>query len=243
MKFSTVLIAIQARSTSHRLPDKVLAYINDKRVLDHVIDAAKSAANYMNRYTDKTGILVKVSLLIPYGDKIEAEFRKRVHIIQGPEDDVLTRFMMAYQHTEANYVCRVTGDCPLIHPYIISKHIKYAVMNDYDYVGNGDEDLRTAIDGMDCEVISEKLLNHIHTEATAKEDREHVTLMARTQRKALKTLGFRHGISMPILDLSDMKLSVDTKEDLERVRERFDSGETKYSRAVETYGKQHVHRY
>lgn len=238
MKMTSVLIGIQSRSTSTRLPGKCFEMIGQKRLLDHVIDAAKGAANYMNRYTAKSGVLVRVAILIPYGDKIETEFKKRAHIIQGPEDDVLKRYKMAADECEADYIVRVTGDCPLIPPYLISKHIKIAVMNEYDYVSNCDENSRTIIDGVDCEVISKRMLDHLDETATTKADREHVTTKARREPPNWAKRGFVGGF----FDHSAIKLSVDTLEDLERVRAEYASLNHRISEAERRYGKQFVHR-
>lgn len=238
MKFTTVLIGIQARSTSRRLPGKCFEMLGDKRLLDHVIDAAKGAANYTNRHTAKSGVLVKVSLLIPFGDPIETEFNRRCNIMHGPENDVLARYKSAADFHEADYVVRVTGDCPLIPPYIIAKHIKLAVMNEYDYVSNSDENSRTSLDGIDCEVMSKKFLNHMHEHAKDPSDREHVTSMGRREPPVWAKLGCVTGF----FDQSNIKLSVDTKEDLERVRAEHESLKKRLSDAERRYGKSAVHR-
>lgn len=173
-----VLIAIQARSTSQRLPKKCFEPMGNKRVLDHVIEACRRSATYSNRYAYKKKYQITVALLIPEGDIIKRVF-DHVDIIEGPEFDVLTRFGIAQNKYDADYICRITGDCPLIPPYVITKHISLAVMCEYDYVSNVDEACRLSLDGVDCEVMSKRMLNWLVANSTAPSEREHVTLLAR----------------------------------------------------------------
>jgi len=58
-----ICIGIQARSTSKRLPNKALQMVGDKPLLQHVIDACKKSALYMNRH--QTREVVQVAVLTP----------------------------------------------------------------------------------------------------------------------------------------------------------------------------------
>jgi spore coat polysaccharide biosynthesis protein SpsF (cytidylyltransferase family) len=210
-----VAIGIQARSTSERLPSKVFADVCGKPMLKWVIDAAKDAAGYLNRPGPSKNIEVSVTLLIPTGDPIKAAFGDNVRIIEGDEHDVLSRYQKLAEYHNADYVVRITGDCPLIPPPVITKAVHVAVKNRVDYVSNVDERLRVSFDGMDCEVISRSLLEFAHVNATSKADREHVTtFMRRVGLPAYFTTAHIIGY----VDLAGFKLSVDTEEDLERVR-------------------------
>ena len=242
MNFSTVLIGIQARSTSKRLPGKCFEMIGDKRLLEHVIIAAKSASHYLNRHTDRSGILVKVALLVPTGDPIKTEFDGFCHIIQGSEDDVLGRYRLGADSTDADYIVRVTGDCPLIPDYVISQHINIATKNAYDYVSNTDEEYRTSLDGEDCEVISKRMLRYIDEKSTAKHDREHVTPYVRRMTFETKPDWAKIGTTIDRFDFSNIKYSVDSQDELETVRRQFNSRNGKDNGAISKYGKSNVHR-
>jgi spore coat polysaccharide biosynthesis protein SpsF (cytidylyltransferase family) len=100
-------------------------------------------------------------------------------LIAGDEQDVLSRFVKAQELTNADYIVRLTSDCPLILDFIISKHINVAVLNDLDYVSNVDEQVRLVFDGMDCEILSKNALKWLDVNAKTKEHREHVTLALR----------------------------------------------------------------
>lgn len=232
-----VLIAIQARSGSTRLPRKAFELIGESRMLDHVIDSCKSAIGYL-RSRRSVISSIDVAVLTPHGDPIVEAFSGRCRIVEGSEHDVLQRYSWAAADLGPDFIVRITGDCPLIPDYLIAKHITTAVVNAYDYLSNVDEDSRTAIDGHDCEVISRKLLDWLDDEATLPADREHVTLMARREPPPWAKLG----VVVHYHDQSAIKLSVDTPADLKAVREAYDARAKKLSYAQRKFGKNAVHR-
>ena len=151
---------------------------------------------------------------------------------------MLSRYAKAAALFESDYIVRVTGDCPMIPSYLISKHVTLATKNSYDYISNAYGDNRTSLDGVDCEVISRRLLDHLHKEATEVSDREHVTTLAKRSPPRWAKLGCVIGF----FDHSDIKLSVDTKEDLERVRDEYSKISRHLLEAERRYGKSSVHR-
>lgn len=234
-----VSIGIQARTDSDRLPGKVNLDLGGKPVLERVIDAAKRSALYLNRKSHVTGIKVDVYLLTPVGDELVARYRSRVQVIEGPHLDVLARYMELVSLAQPDYVVRITGDCPLIPPFVITKHIQTAVNQKYDYFSNVEPAVRTAIDGFDCEVISRRLIEYGHAQAVSADEREHVTLFLRRRRPEWAT----YGAMIDYLDLSKVHLSLDTIEDYERIRAQWDSIERKTRRARDLYGEKNVHRF
>ncbi len=229
-----VIIGIQARSGSTRLPRKAFELISGKTMLDRVIEACKKAATYSG---SREHLAIRVAVLTPVDDLIVEVFQGRCDIVQGPEQDVLTRYRMALDKYDSDYVVRITGDCPLIPPYMISRLISLAVSHDYDYISNVDPRFRTSLDGVDCEVISARLMKFLHDQAASPEDREHVTLMARREPPDWANVG----AVVSHFDHSNLKLSVDTAEDLERVRAAFAAADGKYRLAINTYGQHKTH--
>ncbi len=237
-EMTNVIIAIQARSNSQRLPRKVFQMIGDKTILQHVIDACERAAGYLNKHTFKSRVAVKVCLLIPEYDEIKDAVGRAVTVIEGPELDVLTRFKLGADKLNADYIVRVTADCPLLPPYIISKHIKVATMNRYDYLSNVDTTSRTFVDGLDCEIMSFQALKWLDENAKDMSQREHVTTLLREKPPTF----LRTGQFVSFIDHSDVKLSVDTIEDLQRVREMYKTVNSKVDLAIRLLGKNAVHR-
>lgn len=202
--------------------------------MERVLMPCKAAAAFLARHEHE----VTVAILTPEGDRLAGEQWEGVEVVEGPEDDVLTRYAMAVQRFNPELVVRVTGDCPMHEATIIGKHVGYAVGRGYDYISNVDPRFRTALDGVDTEVISSRLLVDTHRRATEAADREHVTTLIRRDPPLWARMGFVCGF----FDLSDIKLSVDTPEDLERVRGAFDSAADKYHQALRHFGRKDVHR-
>lgn len=232
-----VSIGIQARSTSTRFPGKITQKIGNKTVLQHVIEACLRASTYLNNWNSRK-ILTDVAVLIPYGDPIKERLSSEISVIEGPEEDVLSRYMMLLNQRQSDFICRVTGDCPLLPSFIISKLITIASVGNYDYLSNVHEKCRTSPDGHDCEVLSKKAMVHLDETVKNKEDREHVSL------------AFRHspppwgivGNIVNFLDLSHLMLSVNTPDDLNHVRTEFSDVETKVMNSYALFGKKHTHR-
>ncbi len=208
-------------------------------MLRHVIDACDKAAYYTNRFSDKSKISVSIAVLCPEGDPIVSAFESRVKIIEGPEEDVLARYKLMTDQMKADFIVRVTADCPLIPPFLIGKHIKVATKGRYDYVSNVDEQIRTSADGLDCEVISRPLLNFTFENATDPKDREHVTTFIRRNPPDWARTGHVIGF----YDMSKTKISVDTPEELTFVREQYSKIKKACEKAERMHGKENLHRF
>jgi len=214
--FKKVSIVIQARSTSSRFPGKIFERIGNKQILQHVLDACYNCASYINAYSASHGLVCGVAIAVPKGDILIPQYSKHT-IIEGPEGDVLTRYQMAAEKLESDYIVRITSDCPFIPPYIISKAINYGVKENFDFITNADPRFRTSPDGHDCEVMSRRLLTWLNENAKEAKYREHVTnyLIEHLPPWAKKVdiIGFA--------DFSSIKLSVDTREDLVRLTDMY----------------------
>lgn len=206
-----VLIAIQARSSSKRLPGKSLMDFDGMKLIEYVHEQARLACSHINKNSHFTQIRASVALLIPVGDPIKEAMAGNM-IIEGPEDDVLRRYEMACNAFYPDYVVRLTGDCPQLIPTIITKHITSAVGFNLDYCSNTFDDLRTYEDGLDCEVLSKKAFEYIIRGATSDYDKEHVTtFIKRTPPKWVK-----FGAILGHRDQSHIKSSVDTQEEFDQ---------------------------
>jgi spore coat polysaccharide biosynthesis protein SpsF len=91
-------------------------------------------------------------------------------ITTGPEDDVLARLYDSARMFNADIIVRITSDCPLIDPEVVTETVEYFKSNSYDYIYN----VPRYPDGMDVEVMSMEALSRTEKMATSKTDREHV---------------------------------------------------------------------
>jgi spore coat polysaccharide biosynthesis protein SpsF len=135
----------------------------------------------------------------------------RVATVRGPEDDVLHRFRLVLDTYPSDMVVRVTADCPLTDPAIVDLAVDRLRATGADYVSN--TLVRTYPDGLDVEAFTAEALIAANADATDVAEREHVTpyIYRRTRRFRLRNL-------RTALHLGDERWTVDTAEDLERIR-------------------------
>lgn len=202
-----VVIIVQARMTSTRLPGKVMKVVRDKPLLSFLIERLKRV-ELADRLVVATTTNADDQPIIDFCEQ------NRVLYFRGDELDVLKRFYEAAHAFSADVIVRVTGDCPLMDPEVVDHAIRYYLDRypEYSYVSNTHK--RTLPRGMDVEVFSLDLLEQAHRNATEKADREHVT------RYMYKEPGqFSLGDLPSKKVLSHYRWTVDTKEDFEFVRE------------------------
>lgn len=161
---------IQARMGSTRLPGKVLMKLQDKSVLEHVIERVKQA-----KLIDE--IVVATTTLSEDDVLYEAAMRYGVHVYRGSSDNVLSRYYEAAKQAEAHVIVRITSDCPLIDPIIMDEVIEFYNNNRYNIVTNAGNILkeRTYPRGMDVEVFSMESLEIANNNAEKVHQFEHVT--------------------------------------------------------------------
>lgn len=247
-KDTRVSIGIQARSTSTRLPGKISKSIGTRTLLERVIDAGESCASYINRYSFSNRIHCGVFVLVPEGDPVlDSLHGHKDKLIAGDENDVLSRYVHMANETNADFIVRVTADCPVIPHFVIFKGVNVAVKNGLDYVSNVadiDETMRTSIDGHDVEVLSRRALDWLDINAIGK-DREHVTSLLRALPPPpnIRFGGLFGHVDFYHPDFKNVKLSVDTEEDFQRVVGMHESLEDKISKYRTIYGKHSVFRF
>lgn len=229
-----VLIGIQARSTSTRLPGKVSRRLYNKPMLSWVLNAAFDSASYISKKSQGR-IKPLVMILCPVGDPIAAQYNK-IMSVQGPEHDVLNRYCKAAKNFKADYICRLTSDCPFLTGFLITSHIHRCFNKRLDYLSNADEETRTEADGRDIEVFSAKALKWLEANAKTPEELEHVTLKIRRD----KPEELRRGHCLNRLDMTDLKISVDTEEDFQNAEERIERFFRKKFKAEQDVGEENV---
>lgn len=194
------MILIQARSTSRRFPRKHFAPLNGSTLLDVLISRVRLAMPF--------------AFVIPFDDPLKAALRERgVPYFEGPEEDVLKRYMLAMDRYDLSWCIRVTGDCPLVSPQDIFWMGCTCAGAKVDFGSNA---LQAPTDGQEIEFISRRMMEYMHTHATG-DEREHVTKHA-VVNEAKLAKDFRY-YAAPIQYgwQACPKVSVDTAEDLERV--------------------------
>lgn len=194
---------------STRLPEKVLIDVCGKPVLWHMLNRL--------RFSDKISDIV---LAIPdsaHDDRLE-DFAKEFgfQCFRGSEEDVLSRYYEAAVRFGADVVVRLTADCPLVDPRVTERVVKEHLNSGADYTSNIIK--RTYPRGLDTEVFNYDVLEKANKEAKQDYEREHVTpyIYRHPEIFKLKSVEASGKLRRP-----DLRLTVDTEEDLRLIREIF----------------------
>ncbi len=121
-----VVAIIQARTSSTRLPGKVLKRVNGKSILEILISRVKRSrrlnslmiATTENKDDDKV---------------VEVAKELGVEWYRGSEEDVLKRFVDAAKRAEAEVIVRITADNPLTDPELMDKLVEAHLKSQADY--------------------------------------------------------------------------------------------------------------
>ena len=111
-----IILVIQARMSSTRLPGKILKSIGGMKVLDYIINRIKNIKD-IDEYWIATSNNKN-------DDIIEKLYKSKINVYRGDEEDVLSRFYDLATNTKAQVIIRITADCPFVDKSIISKAIK-----------------------------------------------------------------------------------------------------------------------
>ena len=122
-------IIIQARTDSSRLPRKVLSKIQSKPMIWHVINRAKKVKNVQQ-------IILATSTNLCDKPLVKIAEKENILAFTGSTNDVLDRYYQASLKFTADPIIRITGDCPLIDPQVITKMLDFFQHEKYDLISN-----------------------------------------------------------------------------------------------------------
>ena len=205
-----VIAIIQARMGSTRLPGKVLLDLAGEPVLARVVNRSQRATMLDEVVIATTTESRDEAIVELCSSRGWAHFR-------GSEDDVLDRYYQAAKKHHADIVVRITSDCPLIEPEIIDLVVQELLKDgSLDYVSNTLPP-RTFPRGLDVEAMTFKTLERAWQEDKNSAWREHVTLYIYRNPEKFNIKAITND-----KDLSHMRWTVDTLEDLRFVRYIYD---------------------
>lgn len=161
-----IVVIIQARMGSTRLPGKIMKDLCGKPVLWHIYNRLS--------YSKKKNKIV-IATTGNKEDDIVEQFCKEnnIHSYRGSESDVLLRYYESAKLYCADIIIRITSDCPLIDPQILDSMIEQFDTINVDYLSN--LLMRTFPRGLDVEIFTFHALEKAHQEAKKVYEREHVT--------------------------------------------------------------------
>lgn len=172
---------IQARMGSSRLPGKMMLPLGGRETITRVTERVMNAET-IDEVVVATTTKKPDSLLADYARDIGAS------VYRGSESDVLKRMVTAALEYEADVVCRIAGDCPVVSPEIVDYAIPLLEQENVDYVSNKLE--RTFPFGLDVEVFTRESFVQIERIANRPKDREHVTVYYREHPEKFSLYNF-----------------------------------------------------
>jgi spore coat polysaccharide biosynthesis protein SpsF len=177
MKTATCIV--QARLGSTRLPAKVLLPLpNGRTVLEEVVwrckhirgvDLVICAVPDTPESDPLKRILLRPDNAVGLG---EYGLCHTVTATAGPESDVLARYADAAEFCGAEYILRVTSDCPLLSPAQCELVLDKVLSGEHDFAANSGPGSYSL--GWSCEAFTADLLRQAGEHATDPSDREHV---------------------------------------------------------------------
>jgi spore coat polysaccharide biosynthesis protein SpsF len=205
-----ILAILQARSTSSRLPGKALLPLAGEPMILRQIERV--------RRSKRIDRLVVATSDEASDDELAAVLEGAgVAVFRGPLEDVLTRFVGALEaFGPADYVVRLTGDCPLADPALIDAVIDKVVAEGADY-GSDTPPRRTFPKGLDVEVMTSQALRAAAGRAESPEEREHVTWALHRRPDLYRQTFLSQGA-----DEGDVRWTVDFPHDYDFVRAVYD---------------------
>jgi spore coat polysaccharide biosynthesis protein SpsF len=161
---------IQARVSSTRLPGKVMLRLpgrSGKTVLEHVVSRVAAAKG-----VDEVVVATSFN---SEDDAIERLFRGGgIKVFRGSLHNVLERYYLAAKESRFNHVVRITADCPLTDPEIVSLCVKQHHETNADFTTAGAIE-RTFPIGIDIAIMTFGALEKAYREAALNHEKEHVT--------------------------------------------------------------------
>lgn len=203
---------VQARMGSTRLPGKMLMELQPERtVIGYLLERLKTCP-------DLDAVILATSVHALDDPLAELAGRLGVSCFRGSESDCLERVYGACLANGVDVMARVTGDCPLVPPDVVSAMVRHFLANRdrLDYLSN--RQFTDYPEGTDVEVFNADSLALAAREARSPREREHINYFFLDQPDRFRIRYFNHVAGE---DFSRFKLSIDTSADLERARALF----------------------
>jgi len=203
----TVIAAVAVRLKSKRLPRKAIRPLYGQPLILRLTERISAASS-----VDK---IVWCTSVDPEDDRLELlAAESGIEIFRGHRLDVLSRFISVMEMFQGTHLVRVTGDNPLTDPvnidWLVTNHIK----KDSDY---------TCCDalprGTKAEVFSRSILRRLGKDVNDRNATEYLTIMARALKNTSINLEDAYH---QVIARSDIRLTVDTKEDFNVVQSIYE---------------------
>ena len=206
-----IVAIVEVRMTSSRLPGKHFLQVNDKPILQHLVERLKTVEN-ISRVVLATTENSTDDVIVELASKLG------VDSYRGSELDVMGRVLGSGEKFNADVICEVTGDCSIIDVALVDQLIETYLLNSVDYVSDGQSGLPV---GMTSQVFSLNALRRSYAMTQDLLDLEHVTLHIRRNPDIFSSI---YIVAPNHLRWPELMLTLDEKDDyvlLKKIIEHF----------------------
>lgn len=196
---------VQARMGSTRLPGKVMLPVDESNPVILYVIKQLQQSKLCNQIIIATTIQSEDEKIVEFAEK------KSIAYFRGSIEDCLDRYYQCAKKFGLSTIIRITCDNPLIDPMLVDDAIELFRSGNYDYVTNCKP--RTFPQGTEVEIFSFEALEKAWKNAKKLSEREHVTPYFYNNPDKFSIFNIKNKE-----DISDLRWTVDRKEDLEFVR-------------------------
>lgn len=209
-----VVVVVQARMGSTRLPGKVLAEVAGAPVLARMLERVTAACT-------ASDVVVATTWATQDEPIRELCAAAGVRVVSGHPTDLLDRHFTVGLATGADAVVKIPSDCPLIDPAVIDRVIGHFLVDPgrWDFVSNLHPP--SYPDGNDVEVMTMAALETAWREARRPLEREHTTpfLWDQPERFRIGNVAWETGHDLS----ASHRFTLDYGEDLAFIRAVYDA--------------------
>lgn len=174
-------VIVQARQGSTRLQNKILLSLDSKN---------NCSLDYIYERISKSKFVNKIIFAIPKKNYELLNYlkKKKYNYYIGSEKNVLDRYYKTSLFFKSKYICRITADCPLACPKLLSDLVKFFFKNKFNYVSNNNPP--TLPDGFDLEIFKFSTLKKAWSNSKNLFEKEHVTIFMKNNEKNSSNLNY-----------------------------------------------------
>ncbi len=193
-------IIILARTSSSRLPGKVLKKINGKSILSYIVERLVQAVDLNNIVVatseDRSDDAIEIFCL-----------HNGIGCYRGELNDVSNRFLSAANEFKFDYAVRINGDNLFVDiPVLIS--MLTLIEKGYDFITNVPG--RTFPRGMSIEIVKTKVYKKLYKNFRTSAEFEHVTTYLYNNMNILNVYTFVNTICK---EAANLQMAIDTEYD------------------------------
>jgi spore coat polysaccharide biosynthesis protein SpsF len=196
------IVIIQARMGSTRLPGKVMKRLCGETVLGWIVRRVRACS--------LVDAVVVATSTLGEDDVVAQEARDHGALVfRGSAENVLSRYCGAAAEHQADLVVRVTADCPLYDPTVLTAMLERfrELGNTVDYLTNGGAANRFPR-GLGTEIMTRSTLNRTCEMASKPYELEHVTPYIYQHPGEFRLASYQNDV-----DLSHHRWTLDTQDD------------------------------